>query len=96
VDPGFGPLIPLCRELRTEAGPIDVAYIDTRGQLILVETKLWRNNEARRKVIAQVLDYARALKRWTYADLLIRSRFAPAQCLTWAHCRRWRGPLLEG
>jgi hypothetical protein len=69
VDPSFGPLIPLCRELQTEAGRLDVAYINQYGRLTLVECKLWRNPEARRKVVAQVLDYARALSRWSYSDL---------------------------
>jgi hypothetical protein len=69
VDPSFGPLIPLCKELRTEAGPLDIAYINQLGQLTLVECKLWRNPEARRKVVAQVLDYVRAISRWSYADL---------------------------
>lgn len=35
----------------------------------LVECKLWRSPEARRKVVAQILDYARALKKWTFSDL---------------------------
>ena len=35
----------------------------------LVECKLWRNPEARREVVGQILDYARALRRWTYAEL---------------------------
>lgn len=69
LDPAFGPLLPLCRELRTEAGPIDVTYINPAGRLTLVECKLWRNPEARRKVVAQILDYARALVRWSYSDL---------------------------
>src|SRR5215207_920580 len=69
LDPSFGPLVPLCRELRTEAGPVDVAFINGDGLLTLVECKLWRNPEARRKVVAQVLDYARAVTRWSYADL---------------------------
>lgn len=69
LDPAFGPLIPLCTELRTEAGPIDIAYINAHGRLTLVECKLWRNPEARRKVIAQVLDYARAVSNWSYSDL---------------------------
>ncbi|MGM0692754.1 MAG: hypothetical protein ACQEUN_05015 [Pseudomonadota bacterium] len=34
-----------------------------------MECKLWRNPEARRKVIAQILDYARAVSSWSYADL---------------------------
>ena len=69
IDPSFGPLIPLCKELRTDAGPLDIAYINQHGQLTLVECKLWRNPEARRKVVAQVLDYVRAISRWSYADL---------------------------
>lgn len=69
LEPAFGPLLPLCRELRTEAGPLDLCFINGEGRLTLVECKLWRNPEARRKVIAQVLDYARAISRWTYADL---------------------------
>lgn len=69
IDASFGPLLPLCCELRTEAGPIDIAYINPNGHLTLVECKLWRNPEARRKVVAQVLDYARAITRWSYSDL---------------------------
>ena len=69
IDPAFGPLLPLCRELRTEAGPLDIAFINPHGNLTLVECKLWRNPEARRKVVAQILDYARAITRWSYADL---------------------------
>jgi hypothetical protein len=69
VDPSFAPLAPLCTEMRTEAGPVDVALISPTGRLTLVECKLWRNPEARRKVVAQILDYARAISRWTYADL---------------------------
>lgn len=69
IDASFGPLIPLCKELRTEAGPLDIAFINQSGQLTLVECKLWRNPEARRKVVAQVLDYARAISSWSYSDL---------------------------
>lgn len=69
VDDAFGPVAALCRELRTEAGPLDNAFISPTGRLTLVECKLWRNPESRRKVVAQVLDYARAISRWSYADL---------------------------
>lgn len=69
VDPSFGRLVPLCRELGTEAGPLDLAYVDDRGRLVLVECKLWRNPESRRKVVAQVIDYARAISTWSYSDL---------------------------
>jgi hypothetical protein len=69
IDDAFGPLIPLCRELRTEAGPADILYVNPRGRLTLVECKLWRNPEARRKVVAQLLDYAAAMAEWSYSDL---------------------------
>lgn len=69
IDPSFGPLVPLCRELRTSAGPIDLAFVNPDGLLTLVECKLWRNPQARREVVAQVLHYAQAVTRWSYADL---------------------------
>ena len=37
--------------------------------MVIIETKLWRNPEARRKVVAQILDYAKELSRWSYEDL---------------------------
>ena len=69
IDPSFTPLAPLCTEMYTEAGPVDAVFITPSGRLVLVECKLWRNPEARRQVIAQILDYARAVSAWGYADL---------------------------
>ena len=40
-----------------------------RGRLVVLEAKLWRNPEARRKVIGQILDYAKELSHWTYETL---------------------------
>lgn len=70
IDPSFGPLVPVCRELylRT-AGPSDAFFINALGMPTLVECKLWRNPEARREVVGQILDYARVLRTWTYTDL---------------------------
>ncbi|MCG5549497.1 hypothetical protein [Halorhodospira halochloris] len=79
VDSSFAPLVPLCTELHTEAGPIDAAFINPGGRLTFVECKLWRNPEARRKVIAQILDYARAVSKWDYADLQRRVASATGQ-----------------
>ncbi len=31
VDPSFGPLLLLCRELRTEAGPLDLAFVNRQA-----------------------------------------------------------------
>ncbi|GAB6194366.1 PDDEXK family nuclease [Desulfocastanea catecholica] len=69
IDPAYQQVCPLCMEMNTGAGPIDVVYITPQGRLVIIETKLWRNPEARRKVIAQVLDYAKELKAWSYADI---------------------------
>jgi hypothetical protein len=69
IDSTFGPLLPLCKELRTEAGPIDAVFINERGRLTIVECKLWKNPQARREVVAQTLDYVSALSVWSYADL---------------------------
>ena len=77
IDLAFAPAIPLCRELPTAAGPIDLAYVSETGRLTLVECKLWRNPQARREVVAQVLDYAKEINRWSYDDLndaVVRAR----------------------
>lgn len=65
----FGKLIPLARELPTNAGFIDLVFINREGLLTLVETKLWRNPEARRQVVAQIVDYAKEMGKWTYEEL---------------------------
>ena len=57
------------REVPTGAGPIDILYVNDRGWLILVETKLWRNPQARREVVAQIVDYAQAMSKWSCEDL---------------------------
>ena len=38
--------------------------------MTVVETKLWRNPEARRKVVAQIIDYAKDLARRSYSELV--------------------------
>jgi hypothetical protein len=37
--------------------------------LVLVETKLWRNPEAKREVVAQAIDYGSAISKWSYSRL---------------------------
>lgn len=69
IEPAFTPLLPLCRELRTAAGPLDILYINEQGLLTLVECKLWKNPQARREVIGQILDYAQTLSQCNYEEL---------------------------
>lgn len=55
IDASISPLIPVCRELMTLAGPADILYVTPTGKLVIVETKLYRNPEARRTVVASYL-----------------------------------------
>ncbi len=69
IDESYNPVIPVCKELYTNAGPLDIFMITPNGDLVIIETKLWSNPESRRKVVAQILDYAKELAKWSYADL---------------------------
>jgi hypothetical protein len=69
VDPIFKGAVAVCRELETPAGPIDNFLVTPSGLPVLVECKLWRNAEARREVVGQILDYAKELARFTVSDL---------------------------
>jgi hypothetical protein len=80
IEPIFGDLITVARELPTSAGPVDILYVNAQGFLTVVETKLWRNPEARRSVVAQIIDYTKEMARWSYSDLIaaIRKAGGPA------------------
>ncbi len=73
IEPGAGKLIPLAREMalqkRGSSVFLDMLAVTTRGRIVLIECKLWRNPQARREVVAQILEYAALLRRWSYADL---------------------------
>jgi hypothetical protein len=68
-----GAVVSLGREWPTPAGPIDNVLLTAGGIVVLVETKLHRNPEARRKVISQILDYAVHASRWKFADIEARA-----------------------
>jgi hypothetical protein len=58
------------REVHVEpAGDIDVLLISESGRVAIVETKLAYNPEARREVVAQVLEYAIHLPSSSVSDL---------------------------
>ena len=69
IDAAYGEAIPVCQELATPAGYLDALFVNRLGRLTLAEFKLWRNPQARREVIGQVLDYAKELASWSYEDL---------------------------
>ena len=68
-DPLFGPPVCTGREISTGAGPLDLLYVSPSGYLTLVETKLWKSPEARRQVVAQIIDYTRQIVRWDFSQL---------------------------
>ena len=67
LEPVFDGLIPICKELATKAGYVDLIYINEDGFITIGECKLWRNPEAHRKVVGQILDYAKELAKWDYS-----------------------------
>jgi len=65
----YAPLVCLAREVETPSGYIDNLYLSAKGYIVLVETKLWRNPEARREVVGQILDYAKDIQKWSYEKI---------------------------
>ena len=76
IDTTYAETVPVCRELPTPAGYLDALYVNHVGRLTLAEFKLWRNPQARREVIGQILDYAKDLASWGYEDLQSRVSLA--------------------
>ena len=77
-DPVFSSPVCLGTEFPVPGGGrIDALFLSPSGYVTLVETKLWQNSEARREVVAQTIDYAQQMARWTYTDL--ESRFKTCQ-----------------
>lgn len=69
IEPSFSDSVSLAREIRTKVGFVDNLLINCNGYITIVETKLWRNVQARREVIGQIIDYAKELTKWTFDDL---------------------------
>lgn len=59
-----------CREFQTGSGSIDVLYLTSVGEIVLVETKLIKNPESTRTVVAQVIDYIKSLCTFQVDDFL--------------------------
>lgn len=79
IEPAFTPAISICTELPLVCGFLDNLLVTPKGDLIAVECKLWRNPQARREVIAQIIDYASALKNLGYCQLQDAIRIARKQ-----------------
>lgn len=68
IEPGFGRIIAVGMELPTPAGFVDNLFVTPEGNLVVVECKLWQNPGARRRVLAQIIDYAQSMLKWRYED----------------------------
>lgn len=62
-------IISLGREINCGAGYIDILLLTSDAELIVVETKLWKNPEKSRTVLAQIIDYVKELSNWSFDDL---------------------------
>ena len=61
AEEGYEPeLMIIKREFQSGNGPIDCFGVDQGGQLYIIETKLWKN-EDKRNIVAQMSDYAAGL-----------------------------------
>jgi hypothetical protein len=80
IEPAFSPAFSVCMELPLDAGFVDNLLVNPDGNLVLVECKLWRNPEARRKVVAQIIDYAKSLAALDYEAL--EERIKQSQTVT--------------
>lgn len=66
IEPAFERLVCAGREIACSHGYIDNLYLTAGGDIVLVETKLHANPQARREVVAQALDYVAALTAMSY------------------------------
>ena len=69
IDAAYADTVPICLELSTAAGRVDALFVNALGRITIAEFKLWRNPQARREVIGQILDYTREIASWSYEDL---------------------------
>jgi hypothetical protein len=71
IDRAFSDLRAVCQELPLANGSkyVDNLLINPDGRICIVECKLWRNPEAVREVVAQVLDYAAELSSLSYSQV---------------------------
>ena len=66
--------VPFCRELPIRVGGrsvyLDVFGATTSGTPVLIECKLWKNPQARREVVGQLLEYSAHLQGMSYEDVV--------------------------
>lgn len=66
--------IPIGREVPLGRGKLDLMFLDSEGVLTLIETKLKANDESRREVIGQILEYAAFAAEWSVESVKATAR----------------------
>ena len=69
IEPCFTTLVPIVTEYTLPSGSLDNLFITADGYPVLVEVKLWKNQESRRKVVAQIVEYAMDFSTLTYQNI---------------------------
>jgi hypothetical protein len=88
------PIIPLCRELPLRGSSstvfLDILAVRASGRPVLIECKLWKNPQARREVIGQILEYGALLQGQSYSDVdaQVRSTLKNTEISIWREASR--------
>jgi hypothetical protein len=69
IELGTPPLLCIGWEVSVASGSEDLLYVDENGLLTVVETKLKKNQDARRAVVGQILEYASYASDWTVKEV---------------------------
>lgn len=73
IEPCFDNLVPVLEEFYLPDGYrdnyLDNFYVTPNGYPVLVEVKLWKNQEARREVVVQILNYAKEFSALKYESI---------------------------
>lgn len=73
IEPCFDNLVPVLEEFHLPDGYrdnyLDNFYVTPNGYPVLVEVKLWKNQEARREVVVQILNYAKEFAALKYESI---------------------------
>lgn len=93
IEIGTPPILCIGYEVSAAEGYQDLLYVDETGLMTVVETKLKRNPESRREVVAQILEYAAAACQWSKEDVEAKAAtfFGSKNCP-----RELRGLTLDG
>ena len=72
LDLGDSTIVISCREYPVSTGSIDLMLVTDNADIVVIETKLIRNPESSRTVVAQVIEYVKNLVQLDSDDFMSR------------------------